>query len=110
MKTYSVKVTSQAQDHILEYASYIKDELMNSVAAENFVRVLWEEINTLDVMPKRCPCIKEEPWRSMKIRKIIVRGYYVYYLVDDEKKQVIVVGVVYGKRNQIEQLENIIAK
>ena len=33
-----------------------------------------------------------------------VRGYIIYYYVQEESETVLVFGIVYGKRNQIEQL------
>lgn len=105
MKEYAVKVTKQAQEHILNYAFYIRDGLLNPSAAERFVRGIWKEIKTLGTMPRRFPCLEEEPWKTMGVRRMVFKGYLVYYLVDEENAEVAVVGVVLGRRDQSSQLE-----
>ena len=51
-------------------------------------------------MPSRYPPIEEEPWHTKGIRKMPVKNFLVYYLVDEEKKTVWVTAVVYGRRDQ----------
>ena len=107
MKQYEVRSTKQANDHVLEYAEYIQNVLLNPQAARKFVNDIRMAVKGLNQMPQRNPLTCEEPWRSMDIRKMEVRGYIVYYWIDEENKVVHVTGVVYGKRDQIEQLANI---
>ncbi len=104
MKQYQVRMTVQAEDNILEYAEYIKTELMNPQAAAKFVEDMRSAVKSLSLMPQRNPLTDEEPWRKMGIYKMVVRGYLIYYWVDHETETVHVTSVVYGKRNQAEQL------
>ena len=104
MKQYEVRLTTQASGHILDYAGYIQNELLNPQAAGRFVNDIRAAVKSLSQMPQRNPLVDEEPWRSMGIYKLVVRGYLVYYWIDDETEIVHVTGVVYGKRNQINQL------
>ena len=107
MKQYKVKVTIQASKHILEYAKYIRNELLNQQAARNFVDRIGVAIKSLCDMPYRNPLVDEEPWRSKGIHKMIVRGYIIYYWVEEESEVVHVTGVIYEKMNQIDQLMDI---
>ena len=66
-----------------------------------------EEIEKLSFFPKRYALIKEEPWKSKGIRKIVVRNFFVYYWIDDRNHIVQVAAIIYSKRNQAEQLINI---
>lgn len=43
----------------------------------------------------------------MGIRMAVVRGYLVYFWVDDETDTVHVIAVIYEKRDQAEQLSKI---
>ncbi len=43
-------------------------------------------------------------YRKMGLYKMVVRGYLIYYWIDHETETVHVTGIVYGKRNQAEQL------
>ena len=104
MKQYEVRSTKQANDHVLDYAEYIQNELLNHQAARKFVNDIRIAVKSLNQMPQRNPLTEEEPWRSMEVRKMVVRGYIVYYWIEEEIKVVHVIGVVYGKRDQAKQL------
>lgn len=104
MKQYQVRMTVQAEENILEYAEYIMTELLNPQTAVKFVEDMRLAVKSLSFMPQRNPLVDEEPWRKMGIYKMVVRGYIIYYWVDNEMETVHVTGVVYGKRNQEEQL------
>jgi len=107
MKKYAVRITTQAQEQILKYAAYIKNELCNPVAEERFVRGIWKEMKTLENMPQRFMCLNDEPWKTLGVHRMIFKGYLVYYLVNEEKTEVSVVGVVLGRQDQVSQLEQI---
>lgn len=104
MKQYTVMLTTQASNQILEYASYIQNELLNPQAAKKFVKDLREAIAGLDTMPQRHPLLEEEPWRSQGVRKMIVRGYLVYFWINEQTAVVQVIAVIYGQRDQLAQL------
>mgnify|MGYP001625432077 FL=1 len=104
MKQYTVMLTTQASNQILEYASYIQNELLNPQAARKFVKDLREAIAGLDTMPQRHPQLEEESWRSQGVRKMIVRGYLVYFWINEQTAVVHVVAVIYGRRDQFAQL------
>lgn len=107
MKQYEVRLTTQANEHVLDYAEYIQNELLNPQAARKFINDIRAAVKSLSQMPQRNPLTDEEPWRNMGIRKMVVRGYIVYYWIEEGSKIVHVTGVVYGKRNQTEQLADI---
>lgn len=104
MKRYEVRLTTQAQEDIFSYAEYVRDELLNPQAARKFVLDMRKAVNSLETMPQRNPLMDEEPWHSMSVHKMAVRGYLVYYWVEEETAQVHVTGIVYGRRNQMDQL------
>lgn len=49
---------------------------------------------------------EEEPWHSMGIHRMTVGEYLVYFWIDEPEKKVQVTAVVYGRRDQREQLAN----
>ena len=104
MKQYTVMLTTQASNQILEYASYIQNELLNPQAARKFVKDLREAIAGLDTMPQRHPQLEEEPWRSHCVCKMIVRGYLVYCWINEQTAMVHGVAVIYGRWDQFAQL------
>ena len=107
MEEYEVRITPQAREQIAEYALYIRDELLSPMAANKYVQDMYKAIRSLSAMPKRLNLIAEEPWRTEGVRKLITRGYYIYFWIDESQNTVTVFGVVYGKMEQVNQLLNL---
>ena len=61
-------------------------------------------ISGLNFMPLRYPLTDEDPWRTNGIRKMPVKNFLVYYLIDEESKIVSVTAVIYGHRDQLAAL------
>ena len=57
-------------------------------------------------MPERFKLLDEEPWKSYGIRKKKVGNYYIYYWINEEKKLVQIITVIYVKMDQKQQLQN----
>lgn len=105
MKTYTVRITRQARDHLRGIKAYITDELLAPEAANNTIARLKKEIKSLSKMPERIKLTDEEPWRSEGIHRMRVKNYYVYFWIDDENSKVQVTSVIYVARDQAKQLE-----
>ena len=103
---YEVNITRYAYRQMKEISRYIAEELFVPDAAKKLLLVLRKAIGSLQTMPSRHPLVDEEPWRSEGVRRLLVKNFYVYYWTDDENATVHVTAVVYGKRNQIKQLES----
>lgn len=101
---YDVKLTAQAIGQIEETLQYIARVLAEPETARKWADVLQSEIEKLDFMPSRYPLTEEEPWRARGIRKLPVKNFLIYYLVDEEEKAVWITAVIYGRRNQIAAL------
>ena len=105
MDEYKVKITPQASEQMSEIFGYISGTLKEAVAAERLLQELQKSILSLNTMPKRVLLTDEEPWRSYGIRKMLVKNFLVYFWVNEELKEVHITAVVYGRRAQSEQLE-----
>lgn len=105
MKTYSVRITRQARDHLRGIKSYIANELLAPDAANNTIVTLKKAIKGLAQMPERVKLTEEEPWRSEGIRQLRVKNYYVYFWIDEENSKVQVTSIIYVARAQAAQLE-----
>lgn len=108
MAKYKVKITRQARAQLQEIRDYIATTFLELGTARRMVQLLRAEITSLADMPERIKLIDEEPWRSYGFRKIRVKNYYVYFWINEDKKQVQVVAEIYVKRNQARQLEKMI--
>lgn len=103
---YEVKLTPQATEQISETISYISHILLEPEIARRWVELLRQNISSLNLMPSRFPLIEEEPWRTKGIRKMTVKNFLVYYLIEEDKKEVIVTAVIYGRRDQLAALSD----
>ena len=65
-------------------------------------------MQTLSEMPQRIKTIDEEPWGSYGFRKIRIKNYYIYFWINEKKKQVQIIAVIYVKMDQVKQLEKMI--
>ncbi len=104
---YKVKITPLAFSQLAETVKYISDVLLVPDTAAKWLDVLQSSIKSLSSMPNRFPLTEEQPWREKGIRKLNVKGFLVYYLVDKERKTVTVTAVVYGRRDQISALKEL---
>ena len=87
-----------------EAVQYISKILLELETARKWADTLQCEIEKLDTMPSRYPLTDEEPWHTKGIRKMPVKNFLVYYLVDEKKKAVWITAVIYGRRDQIAAL------
>lgn len=105
MRGYEVRVTKQALAQMSAIAHYIAHDLMAPEAANRLLDRFETEMMKLSDFPKQHALIEEEPWRSKGIRHIVVKNFLIYYWVDDEHHRVQVTTVIYYRRDQIRQLD-----
>ena len=101
---YQVKLTKQAQEQLREIFSYIRYTLQAPETAMKMLNTLETEIASLSRFPARVPLTEEEPWHSQGIHKFPVKNYLVYFRIDEDRKTVQVIAVIYGRRDQRQQL------
>lgn len=58
-------------------------------------------------MPYRVKLIDEQPWGILGFRKIRTKNYYIYFLVDENRKEIQILAVIYVRRDQAKQLEQL---
>lgn len=102
--TYTVKITSQAQEQIQEIIHYISYELKSRNAALHLLDTLENAFNSLSQFPQRVALVDMEPWRTNGIRRLPVRNFLVYFWIDEDNMKVQIIAVIYGKRDQLKQL------
>lgn len=101
---YVVKITMQAQEQMQEITRYIAYSLQAPETALRMLDTLEKEIASLSRFPNRIALTEEEPWRSYGIHKMPIKNYLIYFWIDEAAHKVQVIAVVYGKRDQMQQL------
>ena len=105
MDSYRIIVTPDAKADITELRDYIANVLLSPKTARSYIQNLRKEIGKLSEMPTRIKLIDDEPWHSRGVRKFIVRNFLVYFRVEEDKKTVYILNVIYAKRDQLCALE-----
>lgn len=100
-KKYKLIILPEAQQDIQNIILYIARELCAPQAALDLQKEFQKEINSLSSMPKRIKTVNEQPWKNAGVRKMKVKNYYIYFLVDDDKMIVKVNAVIYMGREQL---------
>ena len=91
--SYTVTISSQADNDIRVIYEYIAFTLMSPENADAQISRFQNRIESLDNMPKRFPIYKNI------IRYMPVDNYLVFYSVDENQKTVSILRVMYGKRD-----------
>lgn len=102
---YEVKITSYALQQMQEIVHHISATLQSPENATRWLDTIKEELASLSFMPARIPLTEEEPWHSQGIHKMVVKNFLVYFWIDTDNLRIWVTAVVYGRRNQRQQLE-----
>lgn len=97
--SYKVEYSVDALDDLREIYYYIANKLLVPETAVAQVGRIRKKVRSLNLMPNRYALVEWEPWNSMKMHKLPVDNFIVYYLTDDEQKMVTVVRVFYGGRD-----------
>ena len=107
MRKYEVKITRQALAQMKEITYYISCELCAPEAANILADKIEKAMLTLSELPQKYALLDEEPWRTEGVRKMIVKNFVIYFWIDEENDKVQVMAIIYNKRDQIKQLQNL---
>ena len=104
MSKYSVKITPDAQVQMQATTTYIAAELQAKDTARKWLAAMKKGLASLSSMPARIPLTPEEPWHGQGIHRLLIGNFYAYFWIDEEKKRVWVIAVIYARADQAAQL------
>lgn len=99
MNLYRVEYSQEALVDIKSIYTYISQILHAPLTARRQVNRIRKEIRDLEAFPTRYVLVEWEPWASMKMHRLPIDNYVVFYLVDEQAMSVKIVRIVYGGRN-----------
>ena len=79
MTKIEVKITKNAEKDIMLIYEYILNNLKSPQTALKYFNQLASSINGLNLFPERCPIVKEFIQLGIKIRRLNVNNYAVFY-------------------------------
>lgn len=98
-KKYSLKFTTKAEEDLDELYKYISGNPFAPEAANNLMDKFENKILRLKDFPYSCSLVLDETLKQRGYRKLIIDNYIVFYLVNDERQQVIIMRILYGASN-----------
>lgn len=105
-RQYEVRITQHAEQAMREIGVYIAVDLIEPETAVRLLKTFQQEIAKLDSLPQRIHLTPEEPWRSIGIRRMRVKNYFIYFWIDEDNHRVQVTDVIYAGRDQSRQLRH----
>lgn len=96
---YFVEISERAEHDLRNIYEYIAFELSSPENASGQLERLEKNIMGLEQMPNRFRRYENEPWHSRGLRVLPVDNFVVFYIPDEEAKNVTVVRVMYAGRN-----------
>ena len=81
MKQYRIEITELAEQDLENAGDYIAYELKNPTAAENTIKGIRTQINSLSSFPERNELDEVEVLDELGVRKDYYRNYKIYYVI-----------------------------
>lgn len=99
---WGFRLTMKAEADLDDIVSYIMLELSNPKAATDFMDKLQRIIEETRSFPESGSAVVNEFLSDMEIRKKLIGNYIMYYLPDFTEKTILILRIIYGRRNMDE--------
>ena len=106
-ENYGYVLTEIAESDIDETIEYISGDLSNPDAASSFLDDLEQKIKEICANPKTGRLVNNEYLKRNDVRRFLVGNYISYYIIDEETRNIVILRIVYGKRDQDEILKDV---
>ena len=93
---YQVLISALALEDVADIYEYITTSFNEPHIAVNMRDSIIDAIESLEIYPMRAPLEKDEPFHSQGIRKLLIKNYYIFYHIEEER--VIITRVLYNRR------------
>lgn len=99
MVRYDVRHAEPAEDDLVDLLRYVAVELEEPSVALRLLEAMDRAIESLAVMPHRCPPVDDEYLAEMGYRKLHIKNYLAFFTIDEETKTVYVERILYARRD-----------
>jgi len=94
---YAIEYLPLALEDLKEIVYYITCTLKNPIAAENLGQEIIKKINLLAKIPYSSRYYRSVKTLFHEYRKLLVKNYFVFYWVNEEKRIVTVARIIYAR-------------
>ena len=99
-ESYGFVLTETAEADLDDTISYIANDLSNPDAASSFVEELQRKTDEIRKRPKSGRPVENDYLKRNDVRRFLVGNYIVYYFIDQEKRVIVILRLVYAGRDQ----------
>ncbi len=101
MSNYKLFMSESAATDLQNISDYISRNLMEPEIALKTISKIKVATMGLEYMPHRHELVSDERLYTQGLRKIIVDNYIIFYTITEIDKRVIIIRILYGKRDWI---------
>ena len=93
MKKYKVEISETAEYDLENIISYLRYDLAGDIIADKYKILFKQELKELEDIAESMPILDKKLTGYENIRKVNVRNYVIFYMVDEENDKVFVVRI-----------------
>ena len=93
MKKYIVEMSETAEQDLENIISYMRYDLAEDIIADKYKLLFKQELKKLADVAGSMPVLEEKLTGHKNIRKINVRNYIIFYIIDEDVDKVFVVRI-----------------
>ena len=93
MKKYVVEVSKTAEQDLENIISYLRYDLAGDIIADKYKMLFKQKLSDLENLAGSMPVLDKNLTGHKNIRKLNVRNYILFYIIDEEKSKAIVVRI-----------------
>ena len=93
MKKYIVKISETAEQDLENIISYLRYNLSGDIIADKYKLLFKQELKELENIAGSMPILDENLTGHKNIKKINVRNYIVFYIVDEENSEALILRI-----------------
>ena len=93
MKKYIVEMSETAEQDLENIISYLRYDLAGDIIADKYKLLFKQELKKLADVAGSMPVLEEKLTGHKNIRKINVRNYIIFYIIDENVDKVFVVRI-----------------
>ncbi len=99
MKKYIIEISEAAKQDLENIISYLRYDLSEDIIADKYKILFKQELKKLEDVAASMPILDEELTGHKNIRKINVRNYIIFYIIDEENNKAFVVRIGHAFMN-----------
>ena len=99
MKKYDVEVSETAKKDLEDIISYLRYDLAGDIIADKYKILFKQELKKIEDIADSMPILDEKLTGHKNIRKVNVRNYIIFYIINEENNKAFIVRIGHAFMN-----------